>query len=395
MLGKFRHLYLGVFVAIVVALGLAARANAQDQYPSDAWFVQYWTNVNLAGAPQATGFDQAIDFNWGLGFPAALNGQNTFSVRWTRSAYFPAGVYRFVATMDDGMRVWVDGAPIIDAWAASAEHVVSTDVPLAQGWHNIRVDYQERGGMAVARFNWSPAGGGNTYPNWKGEYFNNSFLSGAPDVVRDDRYLDFTWGFGAPDLRLGADNFSARWTRTFNGVPGQYRLDLASDDGARLYVNDQLVIDNWGVQAANTRSADYWFSGPAELRVEYFEGTGVASVRVDIVPVSGGEGLLPPPTPLPTPTPAPPVGPDGTVTCPVAPTASNGVVISARPLNVRAGAGLEHPIVGQLQSCSQTLLTGNRTADGLWVEVLSNSGSIGWVLSQYLQTVDDAASGVG
>ena len=107
MLRNIRHLYLGVFVALLVALGLAARVNAQDQYPTDAWFVQYWTNVNLAGAPQATGFDEAIDFNWGLGFPAQLNGQNTFSVRWTRSAYFPAGVYRFVATMDDGMRIWV------------------------------------------------------------------------------------------------------------------------------------------------------------------------------------------------------------------------------------------------------------------------------------------------
>ena len=74
--------------------------------------------------------------------------------------YFPAGVYRFVATMDDGMRVWIDGLPIIDAWGASAEHTVSKDVPLAEGWHNIRVDYQERGGMAVARFNWSPVSGG-------------------------------------------------------------------------------------------------------------------------------------------------------------------------------------------------------------------------------------------
>ena len=101
------------------------------------------------------------------GYPEALNGQIPVSGVWTRAAYVPAGVYRFVATMDDGMRVWIDGLPIIDAWGASAEHTVSKDVPLAEGWHNIRVDYQERGGMAVARFNWSPVSGGNTYPNWK------------------------------------------------------------------------------------------------------------------------------------------------------------------------------------------------------------------------------------
>ena len=175
-------------------------------------------------------------------------------------------------------------------------------------------------------------------------------------------------------------------------MPGQYRLDLTSDDGARLYINGQLLIDNWGVQPAQTRSADYWFSGPAQLRVEYFELEGVASVRLDIVPVSGGEGLLPP---TPTPTPPPPTLPDGTVSCPVVPTATNGVVISARPLNVRAGAGLEFAIIAQLQSCAQPLLTGNRSADGQWVEVLSDSGAIGWVLSQYLLTIDDSSSGVG
>ncbi len=62
---------------------------------------------------------------------------------------------------------------------------------------------------------------------------------------------------------------------------------------------------------------------------------------------------------------------------------------------MRAGAGLGFAIVDQLPSCAQPLLTGNRSADGLWVELLSNSGNIGWVLSQYLLTVDDAASGVG
>ena len=377
---------------LVAALALLARATVRaqsmDQFPTDQWYAQYWKNTTLSGAPFSTGFADEINNRWGLGQP--LQGQDTFSARWTRQAYFPAGVYRFVATMDDGMRVWVDDMLIIDAFGMSVEHTVSKDVPISEGWHNVRVDYQDLGGVATAILNWTPVAGGNTYPNWKGEYFANAALAGAPVVVRDDRYLDFNWGFGAPDPRLPADNFSARWTRTFNGVPGQYRLHLTSDDGARLYVNNQLVIDNWGVQAFRTRSADYWFSGSANVRVEYFEATGVASLRLDIIPVSGGEGLLPP---TPVPTPAPPTGP--TVTCPFAPTTTYGVVISARPLNVRAGPGLTTAILGQLPSCAQPLLTGNRSADGQWVEILTDSGAIGWVLSQFLSTVDDLPAGVG
>lgn len=382
------YLSAALLIAALAVLGVAVvSAQSDGQYPTDQWYAQFWENTGLNGEPASSGFTNAINYRWGLGRP--LEGQDTFSVRWTRSAWFPAGVHRFVATMDDGMRVWVDDVLILDAWGMSAEHVVSKDVPIGEGWHNIRVDYQDLGGTATAILDWSPVSGGNTYPNWKGEYFSNASLSGAPAVVRDDRYLDFSWGFGSAALNLPADNFSARWTHTFNGVPGQYRLDLTSDDGARLYVNDQLVIDNWGVQASARRSADYWFAGPANLRVEYFEATGVASLRLDIVPVAGGEGLLPP-----TPTPVPPPTGD-TVTCAVLPTASQGVVISARPLNVRAAPGTGSALIAQLQPCSQPLLTGNRSSDDLWAEILTDNGQIGWVLLQYLQTVGDAGEGVG
>jgi len=377
-----------LLIATLVTIGAATvRAQSAGPYPPGQWYAQYWENTTLSGAPVESGPTAAVNYRWGLGRP--LEGQDTFSVRWTRQAWFPQSVQRFVATMDDGMRLWVDDQLIIDAWGMSAEHTVSRDVPLSAGMHRIRVDYQDLGGTATAILDWSPISGGNTYPNWKGEYFNNASLSGTPVVVRDDAFLDFSWGYGSAALNLPADNFSARWTRTFNGIPGQYRLSLTSDDGARLYVNEQLVIDNWAVQAARTRSVDYWFGGADRLRVEYFEATGTASLHVNIIPVPGGEGLLPP-----TPTPTPPTTGD-TVTCPVLPTASQGVVISARPLNVRAAPGTGSALIAQLQPCSQPLLTGNHSSDGLWAEVLTSDGQIGWVLRQYLQTVGDAGEGVG
>lgn len=380
-----------LLMAVLIVLGAASvRAQAADLYPTDQWHAQYWENTELSGAPASTGSTNAIHYRWGLDRPLA--GQDTFSVRWTRRAWFPGGVQRFVATMDDGMRVWIDDQLIIDAWGMSAEHVVSKDVYVSEGRHNVRVDYHDLGGTATAILDWAPVSGGNTYPNWQGEYFANASLAGPPALVRDDAFLDFSWGFGSAALTLPADNFSARWTRTFNGIPGQYRLSLTSDDGARLYVNDQLVIDNWAIQATRTRAVDYWFGGADRLRVEYFEATGMASLRVDIIPVPGGEGLLPPPTP--TPTPVPPFVGD-TVTCPVLPTASQGVVISARPLNVRAAPGTGNALIGQLQPCSQPLLTGNHSTDGLWAEILTGNGQIGWVLAQYLQTVGDADQGVG
>ena len=102
--------------------------------------------------------------------------------------------------------------------------------------------------------------------------------------MRDDRYLDHNWGLGSPAPGvIGNDFFSARWTKTLNSTPGLYHLLLTSDDGARLYINNQLVIDNWSVQSATTKAADYHYpGGPVDIRVEYFENTENASIEVHL-----------------------------------------------------------------------------------------------------------------
>jgi hypothetical protein len=69
------------------------------------------------------------------------------------------------------------------------------------------------------------------------------------------------------------------------------------------------------------------------------------------------------------------------------------VVISARPLNVRAAPNPNGGIITTLASCSTPLLTGSRSPDGLWIEVLTPTGNIGWVLGEYLLTVEESGSG--
>lgn len=391
-LSSRRLILLVLWIALFVALALpVARGYAADQYITNAWYAQYWKNMYYAGQAIAIRHDPAIDFYWGLGIPDALIGEDEFAARWTRSVYFPAGVYRFTGTMDDGMRAWIDDVRIFDQWKDSAEHTVSKDVTVSEGWHNLKVEYYDRAGVAVARFDWTLAGGGNTYPNWQGEYFNNQFLNGAPAVVRDDRYLDFSWGIGAPELSLPADGFSARWNRTYDLPAGQYRLKITSDDGSRVYINDQLVLDNWAGQPMWPRSTDYWHGGgPARVRVEYFEAMGPAAIRLDFIDIPGGEGILPQPTPTPTP---PPTLPDGTVSCPVLPTAATAVVISARPLNFRSGPSLEAPVTTQLSSCQVLLITGITSPDGQWTELILDNGQLGWSLSQYLHTTADLDPG--
>jgi hypothetical protein len=317
-MNKYSFRFASSFLVLVMVLILFAVLGGSAGAADDVWLAEFWNNKDLSGQPVLVRYDQTIDFDWGHGSPAKGVDDDNFSARWTRKVYFPAGNYRFNATMDDAMRVWIDGNLIIDSWTDSQEHTMTRDLFMSQGDHDIRVDYYEAGGVAVAKFWWDflgssggsgggfgggsggsggsggGFGGGGYFPNWRGEYFNNTTLSGAPVLVRDDRYLQFDWGFGSPQPGVVNDDFfSARWTRTLTANPGQYRIWLTSDDGSRLYINNQLLIDNWGVQAPTTRAVDYFHpGGSVQIRVEYFENLERATITTGVALVTGYQESL-------------------------------------------------------------------------------------------------------
>jgi hypothetical protein len=116
---------------------------------------------------------------------------------------------------------------------------------------------------------------------WIGEYYNNRSLSGSPTVVREDSAINFNWGFGSPDPRINADEFSARWVRNVQFSGGTYRFTATADDGVRLYIDGRLVIDQWQVQAAKGHTVEISLgSGVHNIRMEYFEAAGVAVAKL-------------------------------------------------------------------------------------------------------------------
>src|SRR6185436_11808049 len=80
---------------------------------------------------------------------------------------------------------------------------------------------------------------------FQASYFNNKTLSGTPVLTRDEENVDYWWGDGSPDAAVNNDNFSARWTKVAHFDDGLYTFQASGDDGVRLYVDDQLVVDKW------------------------------------------------------------------------------------------------------------------------------------------------------
>ena len=241
------------------------------------WRGEYYAG-ELIGLPALVRNDKAINFDWGYGAPVVGLPADRFSVRWTRQMQFSGGLYRFYALVDDGMRLYVDGQVVIDAWRDGSKREVFADVKLPAGAHTLRVEYYERSGTAVAALWWERLA---TYPDWKGEYWPNRDLSSSPVLVRNDLAIDFDWGKGSPAAAIPGDRFSARWTREATFEKGTYRFYALVDDGMRLWVDGDLAIDAWSDHDAQWLTTDYALvKGARTITVEYYERIGNARIQV-------------------------------------------------------------------------------------------------------------------
>ena len=100
-------------------------------------------------------------------------------------------------------------------------------------------------------------------------------------LCRNDRSVDFDWGSGGPGGGVPNDNFSVRWTRNWNFAAGRYRFHLRGDDGIRLWVDGNLIINQWRDQGRTEYTAERDLSGGSHsLKVEYYEHGGDANVAL-------------------------------------------------------------------------------------------------------------------
>jgi glucose/arabinose dehydrogenase len=117
---------------------------------------------------------------------------------------------------------------------------------------------------------------------FKAEYFTGITPGTTPAFTQCENDIQHHWGPGGPGNGLPNDNFSARWTGspTF-AAAGTYEFKTTSDDGIRLWVDGQLLIDNWVDQAATTKLATKALSvGAHAVKVEYYEHAGNAVAQV-------------------------------------------------------------------------------------------------------------------
>ena len=306
---------LTMMMLVLVGLGLQTTA-AQ----SAAWTAEYFNNPHLSGPPAAIQTVGSPTSNWGYGSPSPAVPVDDFSVRWTTTAYLPAGNYLLAVKADDGVRVSINGVLYINRWSGATGLTDTAFVTLNAGNHTFVVEYYEARELAFLEYSFTQSSGG--YPPTQPPTYPGSSITVTAYTL---------------NVRAEPNAWAAILTRISNGQTHPAIGRNADSSWIQVNVNGTI---GWVSRA-------------------YVNGYGLEGL-----PITGGGNPYPP-----TPTPIPPQGAYATVT--------------AYALNVRNTPNPYTGAVLTRIQRDQTYAAVGRNADTSWVQ-LNVNGIIGWVNRSYV-----------
>jgi hypothetical protein len=153
---------------------------------------------------------------------------------------------------------------------------------------------------------------------WYGEFYPKLYFAGDPvQQTYDGDHLKLYWGFGTPHPEIPSDYFSSRFRHylTLNR-PMRYRIVTRGDDGYRIFVDGNLVLDQLAGIPLSRHTIELNLSaGRHAVYVEHYEMVGNAALDIQLYPIQNLPNVIatqrssptpqPSPTPVPTETPTP------------------------------------------------------------------------------------------
>ncbi len=273
---------------------------------------EYYANTGLSGTPTLTRGDPKIDLNYGGNRLDASLPADNFSARWTgRLRPYVSGAHVLETVTDDGVRLWIDNALVIDGWGGLGTRTASVNLTAGQD-HELKMEFYDGVGDSIARLFWTPPGGSRaiiptarlfppTAPSganllvgagtvWK--YLAPAGAGGAPAAAwTDPGFNDAAWTSAPARIGYGGDGevsaidttggrpFTAYFRKTFSvsdpaALSAYLDLAVVRDDGAVVYLNGaEIFRDNMPAGAVSYDTAalggvgDSNESAPARFQV--------------------------------------------------------------------------------------------------------------------------------
>ncbi|MEZ0254187.1 MAG: DUF1800 family protein [Chthoniobacter sp.] len=300
----------------------------------------YWTNTAFLGVPSFSDFQTQINYNKGSGQPGDTWAVTNFSATWDGYlAAATAGTYTFSLQAQSKARLYVNGTLVVDGWSTpnSAATAPLTGTISLPGGTNARVpihvDFASSTSGAFLTILWQPPTQASltTVPNsvvfrdattsqqgLLATYYPNPTQT-APFFYQvtenNNPELSYFYGAGRPDPTVPFDAFTARWTgQVLPQYTEPYYFTVKSDDGARLWVNGQLVINQWKNQGTtenvsppiNLQAGVFY-----DIKLEYLELTSNAECHLNWYSADQAEQIIPVSRLFPTMTGSVGAGPTG------------------------------------------------------------------------------------
>lgn len=214
----------------------------------NGWRGEYFANPGLEGSPVLVRDDPEINFAWGVGSPAPEVPVDNFSARWAIRRNLTEGNYRFSIWADNGVRMWVDNAQIINGWVQGPPRNFVADARLSEGAHDLRVEYFHATGEASIRL------GVGFLPDQPPPQHPKAVINGTArtqagqpvnfsarnsQVAEGSHLVSFVWNFGDGAEATGVD-VAHVYTE-----PGTYQVELVITDDKELTgtAAHQIIID--------------------------------------------------------------------------------------------------------------------------------------------------------
>ena len=256
---------------------------SEPSYPSDKWDRVWCDQVfskKLADDPDKV--DVTFNDDWGAGSVGGIGNDNIGFRSGRVINISQSGVYEFTVGSDDGIRLWIDNELVIDKWIDRAYTINTINKNITSGSHKFRIDYYEKGGLARVSFSFQKTAEAcpsePTFPSdkWDRVWCDQAFSKKLAEVGVT---FDDNWGAGSVG-GIGNDNIGFRSGRVINlSKSGNYEFSLGSDDGSRLWVDGQLIIDMWKDQSYKIQTVQKYLSaGDHQFRIDWYEKGGEARV---------------------------------------------------------------------------------------------------------------------
>ena len=179
-------------------------------------------------------------------------------------------------------------------WASYT--TITCPIENVKGLQNVYFVYKGTGYICnINNFKFIEATSASVSNGLLGNYFSGQNFT-ASVLQRIDSTLNFNWAEFSPASEVSVDNFSVRWTGKLLPLYSEnYTFHITSDNGRRVWVNNQLIIDkwtnNWSTPSAGT--INLTAGQKYDFKVEYFESNATANIKLEWASTQQARQVIP------------------------------------------------------------------------------------------------------